>query len=195
MAFFFPEFQIKRWFYRISWRMAMALERGSHSPVRFPHLGFISFVVRQGPLMVLTWVSSSGLTSQLQQRDNTSFSCDLRKIQTRSLVSVVHLVHPACCIPKLDTVALVWSCKNGSEVRPARTKWMEEEGEVALGLWGRGRVMCMLRYVCLCSRTKTTSSVVPWVPNIALWRQCFLLAWDSPSWVDKQVSITLALRL
>lgn len=47
---------------------------------------------------------------------------------------------------------------------------MGEEGEMALGVWGRGRVMCMLRYVCLCSRRRTTSSVVPWVPTIVLWR-------------------------
>lgn len=52
--FFFPGFQIKRWFYRISWSMAMAWGRGSHFPVLSPHLGFISFVLRQGPLMVLS---------------------------------------------------------------------------------------------------------------------------------------------
>lgn len=52
--FFFPGFQIKRWFYRISWSMAMAWGRGSHFPVLSPHLGFISFVLRQGPLTVLS---------------------------------------------------------------------------------------------------------------------------------------------
>lgn len=55
----------------------------------------------------------------------------------------------------------------------------------------RGRVcvraccMCMCVYVCMgahaCRDQGSTSGVVPHVPRTCFLRQCFSLAWDSPS--------------